>query len=578
MGKAEHVLGIEGGGTKTSWMLVRRAEDRYETLDSGRLPGTNLRLTSPERLRMILSELPRDAARIGVFLAGCATLEDAKNLRGIARSVWPTAELIVGSDRDSGMAAALQDRDGIVVNAGTGASVTGRCGDRIENAGGWGHVLGDTGGGYFLSIRALRTILQEYDLRRGEVEFAAQILRALGLNTLDDLVRWAQAAEKMEIAMLAREVFVAARKGDVNALDIINEGARALAAYTAAVASRLALAQPAIRLIGGLFNETIYIEALRRELHAEVGDDIQLAEHPPEFGAVWLALRDRSMPAIAPAAEVPSDDVASTEQPNVRSAELDRLSPRAFVSLFATEERSVENAIVACSDALAQAIEMVAHSMREGGSLFYVGAGTSGRLGVLDASEIPPTFGAPPELVQGIIAGGVAALHRSVEGAEDDRESGALVITERNVTRRDVVVGITASGRTPFVLGALQRASVAGAKTIFLTCNEVRPRAGRFDLEIDLPTGPELVTGSTRLKAGTATKVALNIISTGAMIQLGKVRGNSMIDLHATNSKLRNRAIRIVAEALECDFDSARARLEKHSWNARAAIDDAGKT
>lgn len=579
MGNAEHVLGIEGGGTKTSWMLVRCADAKFETLDSGRLPGANLRLTSPERLRMIFSELPREAGRIGVFLAGCVTAEDAEILRGIARSVWPTAELIVGSDRDSGIAAALQDRDGIVVNAGTGATVTGRRGARIEKAGGWGHVLGDTGGGYFLSMCALRTILQEYDLRRGEVEFAAQILRALGLNTLDDLVRWAQAAGKMEIAMLAREVFAAARKGDTNALDIINDGARALAAYSGAVASRLALAQPAVRLIGGLFNETIYVEALRRELRAEVGEDVQLAEHPPEFGAVWLALRDHPIAAIATAAVVMPDDVASvsTEQPNDRSAELDQLSPREFVRLCATEERSVENAIVACSDALAQAVEIVAHRMQEGGSLFYVGAGTSGRLGVLDASEIPPTFGAPPELVQGIIAGGVAALHRSVEGAEDDGESGALAMTERNVGRRDVVVGITASGRTPFVIGALRRARVAGAKTILLTCNDARARGGLFDLEIDLPTGPELVTGSTRLKAGTATKVALNIISTGAMIQLGRVRGNSMIDLQATNSKLRDRAIRIVAQALGCDADSARVRLEKHSWNVRAAIDAAKK-
>src|SRR5216110_484590 len=205
---------------------------------------------------------------------------------------------------------------------------------------------------------------------------------------------------------------------------------------------------------------------------------------------------------------------------------------------------------------------MVAKSLRNGGRLFYVGAGTSGRLGVLDASEIPPTFRASPDMVQGIIAGGVTALSRSVEGAEDDRGSGALAIEERGVTGKDVVCGITASGRAPFVLGALAEAKKRGAQAILLTCNPERERIPGCDLEIDLATGPELLTGSTRLKAGTATKVALNIISTGAMIALGKVRGNLMVDLHTTSTKLRDRAVRVVVELTHCDYSSAREKLE----------------
>ena len=230
-------------------------------------------------------------------------------------------------------------------------------------------------------------------------------------------------------------------------------------------------------------------------------------------------------------------------------------------------------------------------SLRNGGRLFYVGAGSSGRIGVLDASEIPPTFGAPTHLVQGVLAGGATALHRSVEGAEDEESAGAFALDERGVKPADVVIGITASGQTPFVRGALARAKSFGAKTILLTCNPhlspvvagVSPAAGEIaagtiastdgDLLITLPVGPEILAGSTRLKAGTATKVALNVISTGAMIGLGKVRGNLMIDLHTTSTKLRDRAVRIVAEVTQRDYESARGFLEANDWNLRAALE-----
>jgi len=237
---------------------------------------------------------------------------------------------------------------------------------------------------------------------------------------------------------------------------------------------------------------------------------------------------------------------------------------------------------------LARAIEIVTQSLRNDGHLFYVGAGSSGRIGVLDASEIPPTFGAPAHLVQGVIAGGVTALHRSVEGAEDEESAGTLALDERGLKPADVVIGITASGRTPFVLGALARAKSLGAKTIMLNCNPaivagVSPAAKEtaagtatcteFDLLITLAVGPEILAGSTRLKAGTATKIALNIISTGAMIGLGKVRGNLMIDLRTTSTKLRDRAVRIVAEVTQRDYESARGLLEASDWNLRAALE-----
>jgi N-acetylmuramic acid 6-phosphate etherase len=273
------------------------------------------------------------------------------------------------------------------------------------------------------------------------------------------------------------------------------------------------------------------------------------------------------------AAEVDDLAAALTEQRNPRSLELEKISVRELVELFIAEETSVQDGLRKASADLARAIEVVTASLRKGGRLFYVGAGSSGRLGVLDASEIPPTFGATSELVQGIIAGGLTALFRSVEGAEDEEGGGAIAMDERGVKALDTVIGITASGRTPFVRGALGRAKALGARTILLSCNPEMPTKIEADLAIGIGVGPEILTGSTRLKAGTATKIALNIISTGAMVALGKVRGNLMIDLHTSSAKLRDRAVRVLAELTGCDYGSARRQLEAADWNLRGVID-----
>jgi N-acetylmuramic acid 6-phosphate etherase len=582
MNGGEKILGVEGGGTKTSWVLVEREASDLRVLDQGKLRPANFRLASADELRAMFRNLPTEIARAGIFLAGCGTVEDRNSLTRLCAEVWPQAKVVVGSDRDSGLAAALGAGDGIVVNAGSGSSVTGRRDKRVENAGGWGHILGDVGGGYYLSLQALRLILREYDLHRGEVQFTSRILRALSLNNLDELVRWAQTADKMEVAMLAPVVFEAAAGGDAGVTEIIEEGARLLCEYTEAVATRLHALAPKVVLLGGLFQrDSIYNHAFRRRLKKALPDArVANSERAPEFGAAWLAAEMQIWPEIRsePAAEKIDDLAAAlTEQRNPRSDNLETLNPRDLVKLFIDEEKFVDEALRAVTAELARAIELVAESLRKGGRLFYIGAGTSGRLGVLDASEIPPTFGASPDLVQGIIAGGASALHRSVEGAEDESGNGALAVSRRGIKDSDVVVGITASGRTPFVLGGLDSARSAGAKIILLTCNPAREKNVNVDLAIDLAVGPEILTGSTRLKAGTATKIALNIISTGAMVALGKVRGNLMIDLNTTSSKLRDRATRMVAELTDSDYNSARTELEKTGWDLRAVLKNAGK-
>ena len=601
MESGEKILGVEGGGTKTAWVLVERTVagvgdpgPQLRILDQGKLSPSNFRLTPLDRLRTILSQLPKEIDRAGIFLAGCGPGEDQESLSRLCNEIWPAAKIIVGNDRDSGLAAALGHGEGIVVNAGSGSSVTGRRGDRIEKAGGWGHILGDTGGGYFLSICALRLILREYDLHRGEVQLSAKILHALSLNNLDELVRWVQTADKMEIAMLTAVVFEAAANGDARVMEIIEDGARVLCEYTEAVAARLHLLAPKIVLLGGLFHrDSIYTHAFRRRLKKNLPDArVATAERTPELGAAWLAAEMDELPSVR--SKAPEDNIdnlaaALTEQRNPRSENLEKMNARELVELFVEEEKFVQEALHGAIADLARAIEIVAEALRRGGRLFYVGAGTSGRLGVLDASEIQPTFGAPSELVQGIIAGGVTALSRSVEGAEDEESGGTVAIGERGVKDVDVVIGITASGRTPFVLGGLVRAKSLGAKTILLTCNPVvaavadrgpassPPATVDVDLAIHLAVGAEILTGSTRLKAGTATKVALNIISTGAMVALGKVRGNLMIDLRASSTKLRDRATRLVAQLAQCDYEAAREQLEANGWNLRAVVDKIGK-
>src|ERR1700730_4843629 len=291
MNGGEKILGVEGGGTKTSWVLVEPGGSDLRILDQGKLPPANFRLATPDELRAIFRELPKEIARAGIFLAGCGTEEDRQTLTRLCAEIWPQAKVVGGSDRDSGLSAALGHGDGIVVNAGSGSSITGRRDKRIENAGGWGHILGDAGGGYFLSLQALRLILREYDLHRGEAQFTASILRALSLNNRDELVRWAQTADKMRIAMLAPVVFKAAQDGDANVVQIIEEGARVLSEYTEAVATRLHVIAPKVVLLGGLFQrDSIYNHAFRRRLKKVLPDArVANSERAPEFGAAWLA-------------------------------------------------------------------------------------------------------------------------------------------------------------------------------------------------------------------------------------------------------------------------------------------------
>lgn len=261
-----------------------------------------------------------------------------------------------------------------------------------------------------------------------------------------------------------------------------------------------------------------------------------------------------------------------TEKRNPRTLLLDRMSSDEMVSVFQEENRVAVEALTPALPMIARAIDAAAQALAEGGRILYVGCGTSGRLAAQDAAECPPTYGTDPGQVVAVLAGGASALVKASEGAEDSAADGASALQERQVSPKDVVVGISASGGASYVLGALRAARLVGAKTISVTSNADAPISAEADIAICTPTGAEPVTGSTRMKAGTAQKLVLNMISTGAMVKTGHVISNLMVNLKPTNRKLRARMIRIVSVLAECPEEVAEQRLERYHWSIRSVL------
>jgi N-acetylmuramic acid 6-phosphate etherase len=382
------------------------------------------------------------------------------------------------------------------------------------------------------------------------------------LNSPDELIDWIQSASKDAVAALATDML----DGDAG---LILQAASFLAQDCHAVAQKLGLEKPRVALTGGVLrnNRKLAILVGNRVRTMLPGAKIVRAPSESAIGALKLAglatARLISTPDRGPSS------VPVTEIRNPRTMDLDKRSVSQLIDTMLDEEARIVPALRKNKPALERAINRIVHAFKRGGRLFYVGAGTSGRLGVLDASECPPTFSTDPEMVQAIIAGGATALHTAVEGAEDNREAGAEAVHMRGVEKRDVVIGIAASGSTPFVLGALDEAKRLGAET-FLLCFSPPPTEGHTP--VLFRTGPEVVTGSTRLKAGTATKLVLNMLTTIPMIRLGKVVSNLMVDVKPTNAKLRARACRIVATLRGDSEDDARRRLVRCGWNVKKAL------
>jgi N-acetylmuramic acid 6-phosphate etherase len=585
---AATILGIEGGGTKTTWALLK---GEGVVLARGEVGSGNTLLLNDAALERLFRAIRKGAGKavdaVGGAFAGCQLRVEQTRVEKCIRRVWPQARVVrVMEDTRSVLAAAFGDGPGIVVIAGTGSNIAGQqsADAPIDKAGGWGHLFSDRGSAYDLARRGLERAFSDYDATRKISLLAREYLAATGQGSMEELVPFLlRDLGKPVVAQWAKCVFSAAKKGDRVASQLLDEAAGDLAEKVAILARRLKFKQPQVALVGGLFeNQPDYRARFQRALRrASPGARAFLLTVPGVFGAARLAgLQKVPVEAKSPAKSAPIAEPsrlaafaqASTEQRNPRSRGLDRRSIPQLVDLFIREERYVEKALAAQRKQIAKAAALVAKKLGAGGRLFYLGAGTSGRLGVIDASEMPPTFNASPEQIQAIMAGGPAAVFRSQEGAEDARDTGAAELRARGLTKRDVVCGIAASGQTPFVLGALDDARGKGAGTILLSCNPRRAIRVKVDVAIDLPTGPEIVTGSTRMKAGTATKLVLNILSTIAMVRLGRVRDNLMVNVQATNDKLRARAVRLVQALTDLNAADAQAALEANGWRVNDAI------
>ena len=572
--QAESVfLGIEGGGTHTVALL---ANGRGAILQRHEFGPLNLKLSTDAQILSTLrrirsstirhrpSAISHSPASVAVCLAGCRTNSDRSRVRALAARVWLRTRITIGSDIDSGLAAAFgPDRDGILVVSGTGSCVFGRKGPRTARAGGWGHLLGDHGSGYWIALTGLRNAIRDYD-RTGQINpRLRQALARLCLNAPEQLIDWTAGATKDEVAALA-PLFLHGNKG------LLLQSAAFLAMDCAAVARKLHLEAPTVALAGGVLrnNGNLRKWVTHRIRTMLPGARVMLAPRESAIGALRLAGLHSTTPPLRRSATA---SVPLTELRNPRTMDLDRRSVSQLIDAMLAEESRVIPALCQNKRAIQRAVNTIVAAFRRGGRLFYVGAGTSGRLGALDASECPPTFSTDPDMVQGIIAGGAPALHRAVEAAEDDPLAGAEAIRNRGVGKRDAVVGIAASGRTPFVLGALDEARRRHART-FLLCFSKPINVSTRHSVLCFSTGPEVLTGSTRLKAGTATKLVLNMLTTISMIRLGKVVSNLMVDVKPGSEKLRARACRIVAALRGCDVEEARKRLQRAGWNVKRAL------
>jgi N-acetylmuramic acid 6-phosphate etherase len=599
-GASAAFLGLDCGGTRS--VAIYQCGDNQRRAEAG--PG-NVRLLSDAQLLTLFRTL-RDVhknlappAAIGIGMAGARMDVDRERVRRTAAKVWLNTPCVAVGDLNIALATAeIEERVGhdklsaiVVALSGTGSCFFGKnARGSYVKVGGWGHIVGDKGSGFEIGLRALKAVLFYFD-RDGRVPpLGPRLLRALLLNELNDIPPWALTASKTDIAALAREVSAAASLGDPIARDILNGAAHSIANDALTCASRLTQRGKRVKFVlagGVLLNQPDFQRRVAKRLR-EVwkGAEVAPLKHEAALGAISLAKEFVSKVQGPRSKVIPKPtDVghwtsgiglidSPTEQRNANSMNLDRLPLKRAIRLMLAEDEKIPSAILAEEKQIERAVQSIVRSFKSGGRLFYIGAGTSGRLGVLDASECPPTFRTDPEMVQGIIAGGQTALWRAAEGAEDDPLAGARTMTSRGVSERDTVVGIATSGRTPFVWGALDEAKQRGATTVLVTFNPNLKvsRAHRPDILIAPNVGPEILTGSTRLKSGTATKLILNIFTTLAMVRMGKVLSNLMVDVKATNTKLRDRAVRIVRTLTDADDVSAHGALHQTNWVIKDAV------
>ena len=564
-------------------------------------------------------------ARVATVSAGApgalAAPDAARALAGLLCGALGAERAVVGSDAVMAHAGALGGGPGVVLVVGTGAAALAAWDGPLRRVDGAGPWLGDVGGGAWLGLRGLRAVLRAADGRGPATPLQRAAEARFGPLAGLPAVMEADANPPRLAAGFAPDVLAAATAGDPVATGLVRQAAAALAGTLRAAAS--GLPRPAAAaIVGGLapllaravraalaghrldfaaapgtaldgarllarhggLHEAGLARAARGQSAPVRGAPPTAPDLAPDFaldGALPLAstsgphLDGPAHAAGGPgtgATPEPALDILPTEAVRPGLDDLDQRSPAAIVHLLLAAERAATDAMARAAPALAAAAEAVATRMRAGGRLFTLGAGTPGRLAVLDATELGPTYNAPPGLVVPLLAGGVDALVRSAEGAEDDPGAAAAALDAHGLTAADAVVGIAASGRTPYVVGGLRHARARGALTVAVVNNPGSPAAAAAELAVEILTGPEVIAGSTRMLAGTAQKVALNAISTAAMVALGRTYGARMVDVRATNAKLRRRALRMVQDITGAPEDAAADALAAADGEVKPAV------
>ncbi len=582
------VIGVDGGGSKTEAVILNELS---QEMGRGRAGSSNLLLMGKENTRLALLTAMQaaadaagvrleDASAVVWALAGAGRPAQVRILQTIQQSLLPHAPGYVCTDALGALVGGIGARAGVVVISGTGMMVYGENNDgETARAGGWGHLL-DSGSGYAIGQSALQAITKTIDGSEQPTILLPRILAQLQLASPQDIISWIYSSRPAasEIAALAPLVLEVATTNDLLATEILLNAAEALAASVETVARKLGLSQtkqfPLVFSGGLLLNNAFYRSVASQTIRTRVpAARPQLPHFDAATGAGFLALElvgHKLWPFDIHVQQ--AANVWASEQRNELTRNFDQLDTFKLVSLMHLEDKRAVSAVRPNLPTIAAAIDAIAQRMQQGGRLIYVGAGTSGRLGVLDASECPPTFNTSPDLVVGVIAGGNRALTESIEEAEDDPAKGSQAMAELTVGPLDSVVGIAASGRTPYVIGALAEARSRGALTATITCNLPAPTTDVADFVLAPLVGPEVITGSTRLKAGTVQKLILNMLSTGVMVRMGKTYGNLMVDVRQQNAKLQKRARRIVAQACNIDETEAAAALAESVNDVKVAI------
>lgn len=611
------VIGVDVGATSTvACVADEMGSIRGVAHSSGSNPTLDgINATCECIVAAINSALLVSGVRLGEVRAacvGCAGVGDAEDpmrqllRQRLAERLGEGVEVLIEHDAAIAHAGALRCLHGVVVISGTGAMAYGVDeSGKSARADGLGHLIGDEGGGFWIGMEALRSWARAYDGRSERTLLCELLPRALNLNSPRDVALALISGElsKCEVAKLTMVVAEAATSGDEISLRIFREAANRLAEAVCAVVKRLKMSCPKVSYAGGVFRVgDVILSPLMASLRGQLEQFEFMAPYaPPVIGAVIIALKslhrtDMLSDEFALRLKEgymlwgldelgfvpPSDDEMTligilprllSEQRNPRAERIDEMPIEEILTLMNDEDHKVAPAVRCEIPQIAEAVRMAVRALKHGGRIFYVGAGTSGRLGIIDASECPPTFGTPREWVQGIIAGGNEAVFRSIEGAEDDEQAAVDELERRGLCERDFVIGLSVSGRTPFVIAALRKAKSTGAKTAAITANRDAPIALYADVVIAPNVGPEVIAGSTRLKAGTAEKLILNMISTATMIKLGRVRGGLMVGLRTWSKKLRERAKRITSLIAGVTIEEAEEALKACGWEVKEAID-----